>query len=92
MVKPSKYDILSTLIITHATTRKKYSMSDRDYFHEPQALETLVKFMDKAANLFEELCPDTSVEPPIRYNGGARKKKLEDLYRCYASRTMKGLR
>eukprot|EP01084_Bolivina_argentea_P277091 472947_1 len=55
------------------------------------AMETLLKFMDKAGNLFEVLCPDTSIDPPIRYNGGARKGKLEDLYRCYASRAMKGL-
>ncbi|CAM9789765.1 unnamed protein product [Phaeothamnion confervicola] len=40
--------------------------------------------MDGAGALFGQLCPDVAVEPPIRYNGGAGRGALEELFKTYA--------
>ena len=45
-----------------------------------QDLQGMMTFMDRAGVLFESLCPGAEVSPPIRYNGEAKKRSLEELY------------
>ncbi|KAG5185481.1 hypothetical protein JKP88DRAFT_354184 [Tribonema minus] len=45
-----------------------------------QALSDLLLYMDNAGGTFAAVCPGVALDPPLRYNGAAKKRQLEELY------------
>nr|AFA52593.1 hypothetical protein [Vaucheria litorea] len=45
-----------------------------------EALMGLVRFMKVSGSVFEAVCPGIVLDPPLRYNGGSKKKQLEEIY------------
>lgn len=56
------------------------SLKDKDPAAPLLALGDLFTFMDAAGGLFMSVCPGVELDPPIKYNGDAKKKALEDLF------------
>lgn len=81
-------DVVNAMVVTLVDSAVD-GMNSKDDASTSDAVDALLSYMDGAGKLFGSLCPGVELSPPIKYNGSARKGKLEKVFEAAARGALK---